>query len=130
MPFIARWPARIKPKTSDALIGQIDLLASFAALTGQKLAADAGPGQLQRAAGAAGRIGEGPRPHRGTRECAGDPQRAVEAHPGEGRARRRGALRSVDGSRETKNLAAERPEVVRELSAMLDQIRDRGRSRP
>ncbi|MFN8239566.1 MAG: arylsulfatase [Bacteroidales bacterium] len=34
--FIARWPEEIKPGTSDALISQIDMLASFAALTGQK----------------------------------------------------------------------------------------------
>ena len=43
MPFIARWPGRIKPGVSNALVGQVDLLASFAALAGQQLPADAGP---------------------------------------------------------------------------------------
>ncbi len=43
MPFLARWPKRIKPGVSDALIGQWDLMASLAALTGQKLSAGAGP---------------------------------------------------------------------------------------
>ncbi|HSJ03303.1 MAG: arylsulfatase [Verrucomicrobium sp.] len=43
VPFIVRWPARIKPGTSDALVCQIDLLASFAGLTGQELPADAAP---------------------------------------------------------------------------------------
>ncbi|MFI5381131.1 MAG: arylsulfatase [Tepidisphaerales bacterium] len=38
VPFILRWPARAKPGTSDALICLIDCLASFADLTGQKLA--------------------------------------------------------------------------------------------
>ncbi len=34
MPFVVRWPEKVKPGTSDALVGQFDLLASFAALTG------------------------------------------------------------------------------------------------
>jgi arylsulfatase A-like enzyme len=38
VPFIVRWPARVKPGTSDALVCQIDFLASLAALTDQKLA--------------------------------------------------------------------------------------------
>lgn len=32
VPFIVRWPARIKPGRSAALVNQIDLIASFAAL--------------------------------------------------------------------------------------------------
>jgi arylsulfatase A-like enzyme len=43
VPFIARWPGRIPAgSTSDALIANVDLLATLAALTGQKLAADNG----------------------------------------------------------------------------------------
>ena len=34
IPFVVRWPARVKPSVSDALISQVDLLASFAALVG------------------------------------------------------------------------------------------------
>lgn len=43
VPFIARWPQRIQPGVSDALVCHIDLLASFAALTGQKLPDGEGP---------------------------------------------------------------------------------------
>ena len=32
MPFIVRWPAKVKPGTSDALVCQIDLLSSLATL--------------------------------------------------------------------------------------------------
>ncbi|MGJ8650264.1 MAG: sulfatase family protein [Opitutaceae bacterium] len=39
VPFIVRWPAKIKPGTSDALVNQIDLIASFAALLEQELPA-------------------------------------------------------------------------------------------
>ena len=35
--FIVRWNGKIKPGTTDALFSQIDLLASFASLTGQTL---------------------------------------------------------------------------------------------
>lgn len=35
--FIVRWDKKVKPGVSDALVSQIDFLASFAALTGQKL---------------------------------------------------------------------------------------------
>jgi arylsulfatase A-like enzyme len=43
IPFIVHWPARVKPGVSHALISQVDLLRSLAALTGQKLSKDAGP---------------------------------------------------------------------------------------
>jgi arylsulfatase A-like enzyme len=36
MPFLVRWPGRVKPGVSDALISQVDLAASLAALTGQQ----------------------------------------------------------------------------------------------
>lgn len=46
VPFIVRWPGRVKPGVSDALVSQVDFLASFATLTGQKLAAEDAPDSL------------------------------------------------------------------------------------
>jgi len=44
VPFIARWPGHIaKESVSGSLMGHMDALASFAALTNQKLEASAGP---------------------------------------------------------------------------------------
>ena len=43
MPFIVRWPGRVKPGVSGALVGQVDLFASLAALTGQRLPDAAAP---------------------------------------------------------------------------------------
>jgi len=43
VPFIVRWPARVRPGVSDALVSQVDLIASAAALLGQPLPAGAGP---------------------------------------------------------------------------------------
>jgi len=43
VPFLVRWPAKVKAGTvSDQLVGQIDLLATMADLLGKKLPADAG----------------------------------------------------------------------------------------
>ena len=40
VPFIVRWPGKIQPGKSDALVSQIDLLASFAAMLKVPVAAD------------------------------------------------------------------------------------------
>lgn len=37
VPMVVRWPGRVKPGVSDALVSQVDFLASLAALTGQKI---------------------------------------------------------------------------------------------
>ncbi len=41
VPFIIRWPSVIKPSVSDALISQVDLLASFAGFLSVKIPGDA-----------------------------------------------------------------------------------------
>lgn len=41
VPFIVRWPAKVKPGVSAALVCQVDFPASFAALTGQPAPATA-----------------------------------------------------------------------------------------
>ncbi len=43
VPLLIRWPARIKPGKSDALVSQVDLLASFADLLDIELARDQAP---------------------------------------------------------------------------------------
>lgn len=43
VPWLVRWPARVKPGVSPALVCQVDFLASLARLTGQSLADEAGP---------------------------------------------------------------------------------------
>jgi len=43
VPFIVRWPGRVKPGASDALISLMDMSASFAALTGQTIPAGGAP---------------------------------------------------------------------------------------
>lgn len=43
VPFLVSWPARVKPGVSDALVSQVDLLASLAKLTGQSFDARTAP---------------------------------------------------------------------------------------
>ena len=43
VPLAVRWPAGVKSGVSDALVSQVDLLASLAALVGQKLAPSDSP---------------------------------------------------------------------------------------
>ena len=143
VPMIVRWPGRVKPGVSDALVDQVDFLASFAALTGQALARDDAPdsfdvrgallgtsptgrdslveqgGALSLIAGRWKLISprEGPKVHPETAiELGNDPQPQLYDL-------------SVDLG-ERQNVAAEHPEVVRELSARLARIREDGRSRP
>ena len=59
VPFIVRWPGHVKPGTSDALITQIDLLPSLAALLDQPLASDDAPDGQEPAARPARRIHQG-----------------------------------------------------------------------
>jgi len=43
VPFLARWPKRIRPGVSDALVSQVDFCATFAAWTSQQLTANDAP---------------------------------------------------------------------------------------
>ncbi|HEY4414640.1 MAG TPA: arylsulfatase [Verrucomicrobiae bacterium] len=46
VPFILRWAGQVTPGVSHALVGQVDLAASFAALTGQAIPAGDAPDSL------------------------------------------------------------------------------------
>ena len=43
VPFVVHWPARVKPGVSDALVSQVDLVKSLAALVGGVVPAGAAP---------------------------------------------------------------------------------------
>ncbi len=48
IPFVVRWPGRVTPGVSDALLSQIDLFASLAKLTGQAMPDNAGPDSMDQ----------------------------------------------------------------------------------
>jgi arylsulfatase A-like enzyme len=142
VPFIVRWPARVKPGVSGALICQIDFLMSFAALTGQKLDdADAPdsfnvlPALLGESKTGRDRLVE----HAGALSLRQGHWKYIE--PGTGSKVNRntntetgtdsaGQLYNLaDDLGETKNLAAEHPERVKEMSGLLEKLREQGQSR-
>jgi len=138
VPFIAAWRGQIQPGVSDALISQVDLLASLASLTGQTFKSTDAPDTenvlpallgksptgrsslVEHANGLALREGNWKFiPSGGVREGLGPWTNFKIAAPG--------AL--FDLSRdpgETNNLAAQHPEKVQELAAQLEKIRQQG----
>ncbi len=59
VPFIVSWPGNVETGESDALVSQVDFLASFAALAGVSLRADAGPDSVDVLNALLGRSDEG-----------------------------------------------------------------------
>ena len=100
VPMIVRWPGRVKPGVSDALVGQVDFLASFAALTGQALAREDAPDSLD-VLGAL--LGDVPDRARRAGGAGGRPladRRTVEAHL---------AARGPEGESRDEHRARQRP---------------------
>lgn len=142
VPFLVRWPARIRPGVSAALVSQLDFLASLAELTGQKLTAEAAPDSINTLPALVGESRQG--------------REQLIEHAG-GLAIRQGNWKFIPGGNaagkktkmdkkkapaepelydltadlgETKNVVAMQPEMARELGARLQKIRGDGRSRP
>lgn len=63
VPFIARWPQRIKPRISDQFFSLVDIYATVAALTGQNLPPNAAPDSLDLSAVLLGTTSENLRDH-------------------------------------------------------------------
>ncbi|MCA9162697.1 MAG: arylsulfatase [Planctomycetales bacterium] len=142
VPMMVRWPQRVKPGESSALVCQIDLMASFAELTDQTLADDAAPDSANVLPALLGEASQGREhlvEHAGVLSLRKGDWKFIE--PGKGpRVNRnvnietgqvpQGQLYNLANDLgEQNNLAAEHPEKLAELSAMLKQIRQAGRSR-
>jgi arylsulfatase A-like enzyme len=143
VPLIVRWPGRVTPGTSSAaLVSQVDLLASFATLTGQRLGSTNAPdsvdmmpvllgksksgrSELVVEAGALSlRQGNWKYIEPNNRQKV---SRDTNTELGNDTAPQLYDLGADPG--ETKNLAARYPERVKEMTAELDRIRKAGRSR-
>jgi arylsulfatase A-like enzyme len=142
IPFIVRWPLQVPAGSSDALVCQIDLIASLAKVAGQDLdesaardSIDVLPALLGRsdvgrdvlveqAAGLALREGRWkyiePRPGPAVNGSTGTETGASE---------RPQLYNLADDLAETRNLARQYPDKVGQLSQLLDQIRGEGNSR-
>jgi arylsulfatase A-like enzyme len=143
VPFIARWPAGLKRRgASPALLGQVDLPATLAALTGQALSDDDAPDSLDLLPALLGKASR-------ARDHLVEQAQVLSLRtprwklilPGEGKAvssttgvetgiAPRVQLYAASDLGERKDVADRHPKVVAELTASLERIRTEGRSRP
>ncbi len=144
MPFIVRWPDKIKSGTSKALFSQLDLIATLAALTGQKLAPAAAPDSLNMLDVLLGNDKDG-RDHIiehspfGTLSIRVGDWKYIEPSPKPKIAWQTGIesgntpshqlYNLRDDPAEKHNLAARHPDKVQKLKAKLDTIKESGRTR-
>ena len=132
-PFLARWPGKIEAGTQSAeLIGLVDMLATFSAIAGQSVPQGGGPDSFNVLPALLG--GKSPREHlvvqaNGTQRLAlrKGPWKLI---PTPGAAARGLLFHLADDLGETKNLAAMHPDVLNEMTALLERIRQNERSRP
>ncbi len=142
MPFIVRWPKGIKPGESDALISQVDLLASFAKSFNQKLGDKDAPDSFNVLTALVGRSKTGRQTlieQAGALSLREGQWKYIEpnnkpkyAKPtntelGNDSVPQLYDLASDPG--ETRNVAAQHPDKVKEMEAQLLKIKQNARSR-
>ncbi len=143
VPFIVRWPGRVKPGVSEALVNQVDLLSSFAALTGQAPRSDSAPDSLDILPALLGdsRVGRDHSVHHSGRLAlregtwkfipAGTGPAIMKNTATEtGEAPVDQLYDLADDLGETNNVASQHPDRVKAMAARLQSIRAAGRSRP
>jgi arylsulfatase A-like enzyme len=143
VPFIVRWPARVKPGVSDALVCQIDFLASFAALAGHDLAPADAPDSQNVLPALLGESKTGRATlveHAGVLALREGTLKIIEPGKGPKKGKETNtelgndpAPQLYDLSKdlgETTNVAKEKGEKARAMQQALQKIRDDGRSRP
>jgi arylsulfatase A-like enzyme len=142
LPWIVHWPSNVKPGVSDALICQVDFLASFARLLNQKLENDEGPDSHDMLEALTGKRRSG----RDVLVQQGGALSIVKANwkyiePSNGPAVLK--LTGIESGNspqaqlynlekdpgEKNNVADQHPQKVNELSALLQKIKSEGRSR-
>jgi len=136
IPLIVNWPGRVKPGISDALISQIDFLRSLASLVGRKPSASAAVDSADLLPALLGESARGRQElveQASTLSLRQGKWKMIE--PGKGERVNKNVnietgidpqpqLYDVVADRgETTNLAAAMPDRVREMMAVLDEIR-------
>jgi arylsulfatase A-like enzyme len=135
--FIVKWPGKIEAGTTDALFSQIDLMASFAALTGQSLGEEEGPDSfdnLNTLLGKSDKDREWLIEHASRLSIIKDGWKYIEPGPGPklntyvnielGNDTLPQLYNLMEDIGEQKNLAAENPGVVKELTELLESIKN------
>ncbi|WP_161890130.1 sulfatase family protein [Pontibacter russatus] len=142
VPWIVSWPGSIKPGKSDALVSQVDLLASFAALLRQPLAETDAPDSHDLMKALLGKTDRGRDvlvQQGGALAVVKDNWKYIEPNKGPSYNKLTGIElgnaaepQLYDLSKdigEQRNLAARHPDKVQELARLLKEIKEAGRSR-
>ena len=148
VPLIVRWPAKVKPAVSHALVELNDIFATVAEINGRKLSDDMAedsfsflPALTGQSTGGSPRtfavhhaisglfaLRDGPWKYIGARGSGGFSfPKTVQAKPGEPTSQ---LYRLDTDLAETRNLAGEEPAVAQRLAARLEQIKNSQRTRP
>ena len=134
VPMIVSWPAQVKPGVSDALVSQIDLYASMASLMGKPLEEGAGPDSRDHLDAFLGKDLKG-------RDYVVEVAGSLSVSDGEwkyiapsngaayakltnielGNSKEEQLYNLKQDIGEKKNLAAEHPEIVAKLKAILEK---------
>jgi len=149
VPFLARWPEKVKPGSrTDQLVGQLDLLATAAEIVGAKVPEDGGEDSVSFLPVLLGEVTKPIRESIVSQSIGGqfairDGAWKLCLCPGSGgwSSPRPGRVdlsqfpsmqlfNLADEPGEETNLQAERPERVKKMKAMLQQVIDNGRSTP
>jgi arylsulfatase A-like enzyme len=143
VPFIVRRPGKIKPGLSDALVCQIDFMASLANMTNIKLREEDAPDSFNILGKLLGRADIGRDhlvEHAGTLSIIKGDWKYIEPSSGARYNRNVNIELGNDPEpqlynlktdlAEKQNVAAEHPEIVEEMSVLLKKIKDDGRTRP
>ena len=143
VPFLVRWPGRIKPGISDALMCQVDFIATFAALAGQSLSKETAPDSQNMLKPLLGETRTGRETlveHSGGIALRQDNWKFIPERRGRARTQNtdtetgnKPQIQLYDLSSdlgESKNLAEANPEKARELQRLLQQERAKGFNQP
>jgi arylsulfatase A-like enzyme len=136
VPFLLRWPRRVKAGVSPALVSQVDLMRSFARMTGASLAPGDGPDSLDALEALVGSDDEG-RDHvviqAGTLALRAGRWKYISPSQGPARSANTGIELGnqsapqlydlVADPGETRNLAADQPARVKAMAERLAAIR-------
>jgi len=136
IPLIMRWPAKIKPATSDQLVCLVDTLATCAGITKQKLPPTSAPDSFSLLPIINGNL------NIAVRKSLIEHSRRMGVREGSWKLltpARRQKGNELSGAElydlasdigEKKNLAAENPAKVKELMTILQRAREDGHTRP
>jgi len=140
--FIVRWSGTVKPGISDALFSQVDLMSSFASLTGQTFSAEDAPDSFNYLNTMLGKSKTGREwviEHARRLSIIKGDWKFIEPGPGArinintntelGNDTLPQLYNMRDDLGEKDNVAKQNPGIVKELTELLQKIRDDGRTR-